>query len=160
VAVAILVGLTSAGCAGLEASGSLSQQVTTWEQGTSFGSTVGTLQADDARVTTVVDEHRGTGALHADCGVLTTDAEAANSNLPTPDQQLTDELTKAYTLEYNAGVDCYQAGATNRRLLAQSLRERVQARASLAAALSRVRDITGKGATGSSGSGGSGSGNT
>ena len=53
----------------------------------------------------------------------------ANTNLPSPDPDVTDLLTKAYGLEGTAGNDCYDAGATNKKLLAKSERNGIKAEA-------------------------------
>jgi hypothetical protein len=119
------------------------QQVSGWVRSTGFGAVVGTLGADNARVARVIAQHRGTGAIHTDCAVLLQDAQAANANLPAPDSVLTNQLAAAYGAEGDAANDCYSAGATNAALLGRSAGERVRAQALLAAALDRVRVLTG-----------------
>jgi hypothetical protein len=113
-----------------------------WVSGTSFGEDIGTLIADNARISKVVPN--GTGALHAACGTLVTDAEMANTELPSPDPQVTDLLTKAYGLEGTAGNQCYDAGTTNQQLLAQSARSAIKAEALYNEVLQRIRTIDGK----------------
>jgi hypothetical protein len=41
------------------------------------------------------------------CALLTTDAQTAIGNLPTPDTTLTDDLNNAYEEAAAAGNDCY-----------------------------------------------------
>jgi hypothetical protein len=131
-----------------------------WVSGTSFGEDIGTLVADNARIPK--DVPNGTGALHAACSTLLNDAQMANSSLPSPDPDVTALLTKAYGLEGTAANQCYDAGATNRTLLAESERNTIKAQALYQEALQRIRVITGQtpvttttaGNTGNSGIGG------
>jgi hypothetical protein len=144
VAGVVLVGLAVLAFVGYGAGGagtSPAAQLQAWNSGTQFGQGVGTLDADNARITKVLDNHAGTGAVHADCGVLITDAESANSNLPAPNDTLTDLLAKAYTLEGDAGYACYDAGATNRRLLAESLKDRQAAEGLFTRALTLMHTL-------------------
>jgi hypothetical protein len=113
-----------------------------WVNGTSFGEDIGTLVADNARIAKVVPN--GTGALHAACGTLVTDAEMANTELPSPDPEVTDLLTTAYGLEGTVGNECYDAGSTNRSLLAESERNAIRADALYNEVLQRIRAIDGK----------------
>jgi hypothetical protein len=75
---------------------------------------------------------------------LVTDAEMANTELPSPDPEVTDLLTKAYGLEGTAGNQCYDAGSTDKHLLAQSSRNAVKAEALYSQVLQRIRSIDGK----------------
>jgi hypothetical protein len=138
-----LAAVVLAACAGPDETGSPSQRMHAWVDSTQMGASVATLLADSQRIAQVLSAGTGTGAVHTDCALLTTDAEAANSNLPTPDQQLTNDLSNAYTLEYNAGDNCYSAGTTNGSLLAQSARERAKARTLLLQALARAEAVGG-----------------
>jgi hypothetical protein len=113
-----------------------------WVSGTSFSEDVGTLVADNARISQVVPN--GVGAVHAACATLVTDAEMANTELPAPDPQVTDLLTKAYGLEGTAGNECYDAGTTNRRLLTESVRNAIKAEALYNEVLQRIGAVDGK----------------
>jgi hypothetical protein len=113
-----------------------------WVNGTSFGEDIGTLIADNARIPKAVAN--GSGAVHADCGTLLTDAEMANTELPSPDPEVTDDLTKAYGLEGTAANECYDAGSTNTQLLAESARNAIKAEALYNDVLQRIRVIDGK----------------
>jgi hypothetical protein len=113
-----------------------------WVDGTNFSEDIGTLVADNARIPKAVAN--GAGALHADCGTLVTDAEMANTELPSPDPEVTDLLTKAYGLEGTAGNQCYDSGATNRQLLAASARNAIKAEALYNEVLQRIGAIDGK----------------
>ena len=113
-----------------------------WVNGTGLGGDIGTLNADNARVALVVPN--GTGAVHAACGTIEVDADMANGELPSPDAQVTDWLSAAYGLEGTAGTQCYNAGATNTELLAQSTRNTAKAHALFQRALIRIQSIIGK----------------
>jgi hypothetical protein len=121
--------------------GSLPHRMSVWVNGTSLGENIGTLIADNARVPK--DVANGTGAVHAACGTLLNDAEMANSSLPSPDPEVTDSLTKAYGLEGTAANQCFNAGATNKTLLAQSARNAIKAEALYRQVLQRIRQIDG-----------------
>jgi hypothetical protein len=137
---AAAVTLTS--CAGQDQMGSPAHRMSVWVNGTNFGADIGTLVADNARVAKVVPN--GSGAVHAACGTLVTDAEMANTELPSPDPEVTDLLTKAYGLEGTAGNECYDAGSTNKNLLARSARNAIKAEALYNEALQRIRAVDGK----------------
>ena len=55
------------------------------------------------------------------CGLLTTDAQTAIGNLPTPDQTLTQDLNSAYEDAAAAGTDCYNGAGSGGALLAVRL---------------------------------------
>jgi hypothetical protein len=134
------VALTS--CAGADQQGSAAHRMSVWVSGTGLGQDIGTLVADNARVPKVVPN--GTGALHAACSTLVTDAEMANGELPSPDPVVTDLLTQAYSLEGTAGNQCFDAGATDKTLLAKSARNAIKAEALYAQVLQRIRQIVGR----------------
>ncbi len=112
--------------------------------GSSFGQDIATLHADNTRIDTVIRLHHGTGAIHADCSLLVTDAETANDELPTPNQSVTNLLYEAYGLEGEAGAKCYKAGATNTALLATSASERAKGWAEMEQAFKQIEAILGK----------------
>jgi hypothetical protein len=142
VAAVGLSALVLSACAGADQQGSAAHRMSVWASGTGLGASIGTLVADNARVAKVVAN--GTGAVHAACGTMVNDAEMANSNLPSPDPEVTDLLTQAYGLEGTAGNECYNAGATNVELLAKSHRDAIKAEALYDQALQRIRQIDGK----------------
>jgi hypothetical protein len=129
-------------CAGADQQGSTAHRVSVWVSGTGLGQDIGTLVADNARVPK--DVANGTGAVHAACGTLLNDAEMANTNLPSPDPEVTALLTKAYGLEGTAANQCFDAGATNEALLAQSEHNAIRAEALYDQALQRIRQIIGR----------------
>lgn len=130
---------------GLGPTGTPRHQLTVWVEASRLGQVVGTLEADAARVTTAVAEHRDARVMHTICGVLLTDAQSANGDLPTPDSPLTNTLSRAYELDYGAGNDCYSAGSTNTKLLDRSATERRAADNQFTRALDRVEQVTGRG---------------
>lgn len=135
----VCLGLTS--CAGADQTGSASHRLSVWVGGTGLGGDIGTLNADNRRIT--LDVPNGTGAVHAACGALEVDAEMANGELPAPDPQVTEWLSTAYGLEGTAGTQCYDAGATNPKLLAQAVAEADKAHALFQRALIRIQSIDG-----------------
>jgi hypothetical protein len=134
--------LTLTSCAGADQQGSTAHRMSVWVSGTGLGQDIGTLVADNARVPE--DVANGTGAVHAACGTLLNDAEMANTNLPSPDPEVTALLTKAYGLEGTAANQCFDAGATNEKLLAQSEHNSIRAEALYDQALQRIRQIIGR----------------
>jgi hypothetical protein len=133
---------TLTSCAGADQQGSAAHRMSVWVSGTMLGQDIGTLQADNARVPK--DVANGTGAVHAACGTLLNDAEMANTNLPSPDPDVTALLTQAYGLEGTAANQCYDAGATNTKLLAQSEHNAIKAEALFNQVLQRIRQIDGR----------------
>jgi hypothetical protein len=143
-AALVLCALGLTACAGLDQQGTPTQQISAWVKGTDFGETVPTLRADGARVATLLRRNSGSGAIHAACGVLLNDAQQANSNLPTPDEQLSQDLAQAYNLEQQAANECYDAGAANPALMAKARNKWERAGVILLAALDRADQLTGR----------------
>jgi hypothetical protein len=141
-AVSVVGAVFLTSCAGEDQMGSQAHRMSVWVNGTSLGADIATLVADNASIPKVAPS--GAGALHAACGTLVTDAEMANTELPSPDPEVTDLLTKAYGLEGTAGNQCYDAGSTNKKLLAESSRNAVKAEALYNQALQRIRALDGK----------------
>ena len=128
---------------GLSRGGTPSQQLASWARDTGLSQDLGALHHDALDVEKVLADHRGTLALRTVCGVLNVTAEAAHGNLPSPDTRTTQLLARAYTLDYEAGNNCYDAGVTGTRLLRRSARERAQAARLVALALARIHEVTG-----------------
>ena len=144
-ALALLTGASSvvlSSCAGEDQMGSPAHRMSVWVGGTSLGQDIGTLVADNARIPRVVAN--GAGALHAACSTMLNDAEAANTELPSPDSEVTYLLTRAYSLEGTAANDCYDSGGTDTKLLTESRREAIKAEALYGQVLQRVRSIDGQ----------------
>jgi hypothetical protein len=134
--------LTLTSCAGADQQGDAAHRMSVWVSGTSLGADIGTLIADNARVPKVAPN--GSGALHAACSTLLNDAEMANTELPSPDPDVTDLLTQAYGLEGTAADDCYDAGGAHTKLLTESVRDSIKAEALYNEVLQRIRQIDGK----------------
>jgi hypothetical protein len=124
-------------------SGTPRQRLARWVADTSLGQDLGALHDDGLDLKKVLAHHAGTTAVHTVCSVLSVTAEAANSNLPSPDTTLTQLLARAYGLEGAAGGYCYDAGASDRPLLEKSEAEQAQAQRLIDEALARVAAITG-----------------
>ncbi len=124
-------------------SGSPTAQLRSWVDGTDLGQSIGMVMGDAARVQVALEQHKAVGVVHTVCGVLLTDAQSANGELPTPDTELTNLLSSGYALAYDAGGDCYDSGGTNRALVAKALRERIKAEAKLTQALDLVDRLLG-----------------
>jgi hypothetical protein len=141
VGLVLLFALAMASCAGEDQRGTPAHRMSEWVGGTGFGEDIGTLIADNERVPK--DVLNGTGAVHAACGTLDDDAQMANDELPTPDQQVTLWLSTAYGLEGSAGTECYNAGSTNKTLLARAARDATKAEMLFQRALVRIQSIDG-----------------
>jgi len=145
VTAAVAVGsLALAGCAGQEQAGTPAHQVTEWVTGAGAGSSIGTVEVDIKNVNLAFSQHDPAGEIRSVCGLLVTDAGTANGNLPTPDQQLSDDLSNAYATAYDAGTDCYNGSGGNQKLLATSVTLRAKAEAQMATALARIAAVTGR----------------
>ena len=142
-ALVVAVGVAAFASYGLRgAGGTPAQQLRAWVAQYNLGSSLGTLTGDNANVEKVTAQNGGVLAFHTVCGVLTTDTESANGNLPAPDTDVTQWLARAYDLEYQAGIDCYQA-AGDPRLLRKSAQARGQAQVLFDRVLTRIRAISG-----------------
>ncbi len=140
-ALVVLLGAGAASCAGEDQTGSPAHRLSEWVNGTGLGEDIGTLVADNARIPKVVPN--GTKAVHAACGTMEDDADTANDELPTPDPTVTDWLSTAYGLEGTAATDCYNAGSTNKKLLAKAEASAKRADLLYERALIRIQSIDG-----------------
>jgi hypothetical protein len=144
VTAAVVIGsIALSGCAGQEQAGTPAHQVTAWVSGAGAGSSIGTVEVDIKNVNLAFSQHDPAGEVRSVCGLLVTDAGTANGNLPTPDQQLSDDLSNAYATAYDAGTDCYNGSGGNQKLLATSATLRAKAQAQMATALDRITAVTG-----------------
>lgn len=140
---ALLAGILAAGCAGAGESGTVAQRVRSWVSASAMGSDVGAVVADMRSVGAVERLHRGVNALHTVCSALSIDAEAGNQELPAPVTALTNDLSSAYQLAYNAGNACYGGAGGNAALLARSAKDRAQAVGYFDRAVAEVRSTSG-----------------
>lgn len=129
---------------GCSQTGDLSARVAQWASGSGFGSNVGTLLGDGARIDRVVDQGQGSGALKASCGVLEDDASTADGTLPTPDTQLTSALSTAFGDDVAAADLCYDASPADQVALARAVRDVTRADALLESAVQQYSGLTGK----------------
>jgi hypothetical protein len=145
-AAALAVALCSvlaSGCT-LDETGSLSSQVKGWMKTAAAGAAIGQLEADSRNIDSVLARHDSAAGVRTACALLTNDAQTANGNLTTPDNQLTNDLNTAYEDAAAAGTDCYDGANGNSSLLARSARERNKLDPLLAVAVQRVEAITGQ----------------
>lgn len=119
----------------------VAQQLTGWAHSTGFTAQVTLIQGDLARIDRLTPR-RDPGTLRTDCDVLVTDTLAANQNLPTPDQTLTDRLSTAYGAAGLAGHDCFSGAGGSTPFLTRSTSLRVTARRDLIRALARYDAVT------------------
>ena len=139
VAVALF---TSACVAGADMTGTVSSRMQAWEKATGVARTSAVLLEDAGRVAKL-GRGRDPTALQTACLVLSNDAQAANSVLPTPDHVATVDLNDAYLDYYSVAVDCYMdAGdAARKASLDRALRLLKSADAHLAAAGRRMAAV-------------------
>lgn len=76
--------------------------------------------------------------------MLDLDTENANQNLPSPDQQLTSDLTNAYTAEIQAAQDCFHGAGKSDTLIARSKIAQIAADADMNQALGYLKELTGR----------------
>jgi hypothetical protein len=144
VLVVVAVPLLLAACAGAEMSGTPAHRISTWVAGAGAGPSIGAIEADNATIDRALAIHSPAGVIRTACALLSNDSSAGNSNLPTPDDQLTTALENAYQVEYSAGNNCYSGAGGNASLLRRSADERRQGAADLAQAVRRITAVTGK----------------
>jgi hypothetical protein len=137
----LVLGIGAASCAGEDQEGSASHQVSTWVKNTGFGEDIGTLDADNARIA----KETTTPAMHNACGTMELDADTANQELPIHNEpQISDWLSDAYGLEGAAATECYDAGVTNKALLAKAEENVTKAQRLFSRALIAIQSIDGR----------------
>jgi hypothetical protein len=117
----------------------LSAQVTSWAQSTSFSSELSAVQGDVRRIDALEPQ---SASLKTECAVLVNDALIANGNLPTPDLTLTNLLSTAYSVAGEAGHNCLSGAGAGTALLRRSSTERTAARRDMIKALARFDTVT------------------
>jgi hypothetical protein len=141
VALLVLLAIAAASCAGEDQRGSPAHQVSEWVANTSFGQDIGTLVGDNA----LIYKEKSTGGMHAACGSMEIDADTANGELPIHGApQVTDWLSTAYGLEGAAATECYDAGVTNKTLLAKAERDLTKAQRLFTRSLIAIQSIDGR----------------
>jgi hypothetical protein len=114
------------------------QAMRSWVTQSAFVTAVHTMRSDARQAARQLrDASAAPNTLHTVCAVLSVDALSANSSLPTPDDQATVLLGRAYGAFGTAAQLCYRAAGsavTRRRAIAELER----AVATLAEARARV----------------------
>jgi hypothetical protein len=126
----------------MESSAPTAAQVSDWMTTSGGGAAIGQVEVDSRNVGLAVSRHDPASAIRTVCALLTTDAQTAIGNLPTPDNQLTNDLNQAYEDAAGAGTDCYN-GASGGALLRRSASERAKLVPLLTTAVDRVVATTG-----------------
>ncbi len=142
VALAILCVSLLSGCT-LDQTGLPAGQISGWLTTSGAGAAIGQVEADSRNVDLAISRHNSAAALRTVCALLTTDAQTAIGNLPTPDTQLTDQLNTAYEDAAAAGNDCYNGAKGDQSLLQRSSSERAKLVPLLRTAVGRIVSITG-----------------
>ena len=140
--LAVLWASLVSGCT-LDESGPPAAQVSGWLTTSGGGSAVGQVEADSSNIDLAISRHDTASALRTVCALLTTDAQTAIGNLPTPDTQLTDDLNAAYEDAASAGNDCYNGASGNATLLRKSATERAKLVPMLHTAVNRITSLIG-----------------
>ncbi len=118
------------------------QALHSWSAQSGFPSTAATLHGDAASTARVLRGAHPTAKLrHLVCAVLLVDAEAANASLPTPIDQVTHLLSRAYGSLGAAAHLCYTASnASARRAAVAELQRGVAQLAEGSAAVAALSD--------------------
>ena len=143
VATLVVGAMALVGCAGPEESGPPAARVSDWVSSAGGGAAIGTVEADSANIANAITHHSPPAAIRTVCALLTTDAETAIGNLPTPDTQLTDDLNNAYEDGAAAGDDCFKGASGSKALMRRSAAERKKLVPLLATATQRLAALTG-----------------
>jgi hypothetical protein len=140
-AVLVVGSLTLCGCT-LGQVGPPATQVTNWMSTSADGAAIGQVEVDSQNIDLALAHRDAPSEIKTVCALLTTDAQTAIGNLPSPDTTLTDDLNTAYEEAAAAGTDCYN-GASGGSLLRRSAAERKKIAPLLSVAVDRVATITG-----------------
>lgn len=122
---------------------STGQRVTSWVSSTGLNTEIAQIRTDAANVAKV-EKVGSPGAIRTNCAVLDLDTEGANQNLPSPDQQLTTDLSDAYGAEIQAAQDCYHGAGKSKTLIDRGQIAQMAADSDLNTALQLVAQLTGK----------------
>jgi hypothetical protein len=142
-------GLVLAGCGGGggQAAGqtaSVSQSVSSWVSSTAAGASIETVDVDFQNIDLAIAQHDPPDALKTVCLLLTNDALTGQGNLPSPVQQLTNDLNTAYSTANTAGQNCYKGADGDASLLKKSTAERIKAAAQLKVAYYEITSLVGQ----------------
>jgi hypothetical protein len=135
--IIVSVSVLAAGCT-LDQTGSLSSQVQGWMKTAAAGAAIGQVEDDSRNVGAAISDHNSPAQIKTACALLTTDAQTAIGNLPTPDTQLTDQLNTAYEDAAGAGNDCFNGAGGNTSLMHRSADERAKLPSLLGVAVQQI----------------------
>lgn len=119
------------------------QRVTSWVGSSGLDADIAQIRTDASNVAKI-EKVGSPGAIRTNCAVLDLDTENANQNLPSPDQQLTTDLSDAYTAEIQAAQDCYHGAGKSETLIRRGQVAQSAADADLTTALGLLSQLTGK----------------
>jgi hypothetical protein len=123
-------------------SSTTAQRVTSWSSSSGLTADISQIRADAANVAKV-ESIGNPGAIRTNCAVLDLDTENANQNLPSPDQQLTMELSDAYAAEIQAAQDCFHGAGKSKTLISRGKIAQSAAYADINQAMALVAQLTG-----------------
>jgi hypothetical protein len=91
---------------------------------TAFAAAATTLLSDSQHVRAAIDNHQPASTIRTVCEILLGHAQAANNFLPTPDPQLTGQLSNAYDRLVQAADHCYDGVGDPARLASAEAEQR------------------------------------
>jgi hypothetical protein len=122
---------------------STGERVNSWVSSSGLQAEIAQIRADAGNVARV-EKIGSAGAIRTNCAVLDLDTENANQNLPSPDQQLTTDLSDAYGAEIQAAQDCYHGAGKSKTLIDRGVIAQQAADSDLTTALKLLTQLTGK----------------
>lgn len=117
------------------------QRVSSWVTSSGLDADIAQVRTDAANVAKV-ESIGNPGAIRTNCAVLDLDTENANQNLPSPDQQLTTELSDAYAAEIQAAQDCFHGAGKSKTLISRGKIAQSAADADINQAMALVTQLT------------------
>ncbi len=136
--VLLVAGVLLGACGSISASSAMSS----WVTQSGYAANNHQLEEDAAHAATALEDADSSSAeLRTVCAVLDLESEQANSSLPTPDNQTTNLLGRAYDTLGAAANRCYDAGA-NAALRTKALASLSRGAADLAEASARIESVT------------------
>jgi hypothetical protein len=103
-----IIAMTALSLSACSPTGTPAQKMAAWSKATGARNTLGQLARDIASAVARVPTGDPT-TVHTLCAIVSTDAQSANDDLPTPDRGLTTELAADYGHIYDAAQNCYHA---------------------------------------------------
>jgi len=119
------------------------QRVTSWVGSSGLDADIAQIRTDASNVARI-EKVGSPGAIRTNCAVLDLDTENANQNLPSPDQQLTTDLSDAYGAEIQAAQDCYHGAGKSKTLIDRGQIAQQAADSDLTTALKLLSQLTEK----------------